>query len=175
MNPEPRSEYCLIAETRLRAAPIKIARKHQIGVSLCLGAAHTSAKLVEIGEAKEVGPVNNHRVGIGNIQAAFDDRGRDEHIRITRHEGPHDQFEFVFAHLTMPDRDPRALDRAADALGDALDGLHAIVQEINLAAPSEFALDGVAKYSFIIGADEGFNRLAVGRRRFDKGHVARAH
>ena len=79
----------------------QVARKHQVGVSLCLGASHTSAKLVEIGEAKEVGPVNNHRVGIGNIQAAFDDRGRDKHINITRHEGP-SPVQFVFAHLTMP-------------------------------------------------------------------------
>ena len=44
-------------------------------------------------------------------------------------------------HLSVADRHPRARDQPLHALGGALDGADAVVQEVDLAAAVELALD----------------------------------
>ena len=67
---------------RLRASPCghHVAREHEVGVGLVLRAAHAAAKLVEIGEAEAVGAVDDDRIGVGDIEAALDDRRGDEDV-----------------------------------------------------------------------------------------------
>ena len=75
----------------------------------------------------------------------------------------------------MADDHPRPLAQLANAMGDALDGLNSVVQEINLPAAREFAIDGVADHPLVVAADDGFDRLTVRRWRFDHRHVPRTH
>ena len=53
-------------------------------------------------------------------------------------------------------------------------GHHAVVQEEDLAAAIEFALDGVANHALVVLRDDGLDGQAVVRRRLDGAHVARA-
>ena len=59
------------------------------------------ADLVELGEAQLVRILNDHRVGIRDIESRLDDRRGDEHIDITVDEIQHDLLELVLIHLTM--------------------------------------------------------------------------
>ena len=51
---------------------------------------------------------------------------------------------------------------------------HAVVQEKNLSAAVQFALDGVADQALVVGGRNRLDRQAVMRRRLDGAHVARA-
>jgi len=48
----------------------------QIGIGAQFGPADTAAQLIELGEAENVGAVDDDGVGGRNIQPAFDDGGR---------------------------------------------------------------------------------------------------
>ena len=96
-----------MALMRLRALcdKLHVARQKDVGVGLVLVAADAAAELVEIAQAEPVGAVDDDGVGVGNIEAALDDRGADEHVDLAFDEPVHDVFEFVFAHLAVADID----------------------------------------------------------------------
>ena len=81
-NPAPSELYCLIALIRLRAAPTDIISrgKKQIGIGLVLGASDAAAQLIKIGQPEPIGPIDDDRVRVRNIEAALDDRGANEHV-----------------------------------------------------------------------------------------------
>ena len=58
--------------------------------------------------------------------------------------------------------------------GHRLDRHHAVVQEENLPAAVQFALDGVADDALVVLRDDGLDGQPVVRRRLDGAHVARA-
>ena len=81
-KPAPKCEYSSMALSRLAAMG-------EIGRDCAAGAyrrrpgactAHPAAKLVHLGQAEPVGVVDEDRVGVGNIQAGFDDRRAHQHI-----------------------------------------------------------------------------------------------
>ena len=51
---------------------------------------------------------------------------------------------------------------------------HAVVQEENLSAAIQFALDGVADDALVVMRGDRLDRQPVVRRRLDRAHVARA-
>jgi hypothetical protein len=151
-----------------------MARQEKIGVGLVLRAAHAAAQLVEIGEAEAVGAVDDDRVRVGDIEAAFDDRGGEQHVGFAGDEAGHHVLEFLRVHLAVADDDPRLGHEQLELLRDFLDGVDAVVEEIDLAVARHFALDGFADDALVVGRDDGLDRMPVGRRGLDRAHVARA-
>ena len=47
----------------------------EIGISARLGASHPAAQLVKLRQTETVGAMDNQRIGAGDVQAAFDNRG----------------------------------------------------------------------------------------------------
>ena len=117
-------------------------RKHEIGVGAAVGAADASAELVELGEAEAVGAVDQDRVAERDVEAVFDDGGRDENVGFVVHEFQHHFFEFAFGHLSVADDDAGFGNESLDFGGDFPDGVDAVVNEIDLAAAFEFLFDG---------------------------------
>ncbi|MGC3989815.1 MAG: hypothetical protein QM796_09095 [Chthoniobacteraceae bacterium] len=76
-------------------------------------------------------------------------------------EALHDLLQFVLVHLAVADFHLRAGHQRANAAGDALDALDAVVQEIDLALAREFALDRVADDPLVVAADEGLGGNAI--------------
>ena len=74
----------------------------------------------------------------------------------------------------MADDDARFGNEFCDESREGVDGLDAIVNEIDLTIASEFVFDGVADQIFAEGGDDGLNGEAVAGRRFDQGHVPQA-
>ena len=61
-----------------------------------------------------------------------------------------------------------------DAIAHALDRLHAVVQEIDLALPFQLAIDRVANDALVVAANNRFDRQPIERRRLDRRHVFHA-
>ena len=59
----------------------------------------------------------------------------------------------------------------ADAPGDPVDRLDAVVHEEDLALAHELAVDGGRDLLVVVGADEGQDRMALLRRRLDHRHL----
>ena len=84
------------------------------------------------------------------------------------------RFEFFFAHLAVADDDAGLGDELLDESGERVDGLDAIVDEVDLAVAGELVFDGGADELFVEGGDDGLDGEAVSRGSFDERHVAQA-
>ena len=61
----------------------------QIGVGAGFRPADAAAQLVELGEAEAVGAMDDQRVGARDVEPAFDDRGRQQHVIFAVVESAH--------------------------------------------------------------------------------------
>ena len=121
-----------------------------------------------------VGAVDEDGIGERNVEAVFDDRGRDKHVILVVHKGEHHALKFGFAHLPVADNDARRGNQLLNARSDFVDGFDAVVHEVNLAAAFEFEFHSGAHDLFVELGDDGLNRHAVFGRRLDNTHVAQA-
>ena len=78
-------------------------REQRIGAQL--RATHPPAQLIELRQTEHVGAMHDQRVRGRNIEAGFDDRGREQHVVLAVVERRHDVFEHARRHLAVRDRD----------------------------------------------------------------------
>ena len=114
------------------------------------------------------------RVGAGDVDAALDDRRRDQHVGLAGEEGEHDLLEGALVHLPVRHEDARRRRQLAHVLGRLVDGLHAVVQVEGLALAGQLLLDGDAHEVVAVLADVGADLVAAARRRLDDRDVADA-
>ena len=114
-------------------------------------------------------------LALGMSMPDLDDGGADEDVGVPFDKAFHGIFEVVFVHLAVADVDAGARAKGAQFRGDLIDVGDAVVEEEDLAAALQFALDGIADDAFVVGADMGSDRHAIGRGGFDRAHVARTH
>ena len=144
--------------------------------------AHAAAKLVQIGQAVAVGLVDENRVGVGDVQAALDDRRRQQEVEAVGHEVQHHPLQLVLGHLAVGDADAGLGHDLAEPLGERLDVLHAVVDEVDLPLPVQLPQHGLPDQLGIEARDAGFHRQPVFGRGFqvrdvadaDQAHVQRA-
>ncbi len=151
------------------AAPVQ-----QIGVGAPRRPPDTAAELVELGQAKRVGSVDDDRVGVRDVQAGLDDRCADQHVGGAAGEGEHHLLELAFRHLAVAHRDSNARQQRPKLLGLRLDRLDAVVDEEDLTAAVQLAQDGVADEPGGRLGDPCLDRQPVLRRRLDQRQVADA-
>ena len=82
-----------------------------------LVAAHAAAELVQVGQPVAVGLVDEDRVGVGDVQAALDDRGAQQHVELAPHEVQHHPLQLVLRHLGVADDDGEPRARSGGAAG----------------------------------------------------------
>ena len=70
-----------------------------------LVAPDAAAQLMQIGQAVVVGLVDEDRVGVGNVEPAFDDRRGQQNIELVVDEIEHHLFELALGHLPVADAD----------------------------------------------------------------------
>src|SRR5690606_19339969 len=85
-----------------RSAAARTARQ-KIAVGPELVAADAAAELVQIGHAEALGPIDEERVGVGNVETGLDDRGADEYVGLAADEPHHYFFELLAGHLPVTD------------------------------------------------------------------------
>jgi hypothetical protein len=124
--------------------------------------------LVERGQTEHVGPVHDQRVGGRDVEAGFDDRGREQHVVLALVERRHHVLELTRRHLAVGDRDgglrhlgvEEALDlgQILDARGD-VERLAAAIAFAPIPRTLQLAMTGVRELSII--ATPPMDRLAV--------------
>src|SRR5690606_12933463 len=67
----------------------RVAVEEEIRVGLMLEPADASAELVKLRKTEAVGTFDDDRVAVGDIEAALDDRGADQHVIAAGHELGH--------------------------------------------------------------------------------------
>ena len=149
-------------------------RQEEVSVGLVFVTSHPAPQLVEIAQAEPVGAINDDGVGVGNIEAAFNDRRGEQDISLAIDEPGHHLLQVIAVHLAMADDDSRVGEQRLELLGHRLDGHDAVVQEKDLAAPVQLALNGIADDTLVVLSDDGFDRQPVLRRRLDGAHVTGA-
>ena len=80
----------------------------QIAIRPVLVPPDPSAQLMQIGQTVAIGLVDKDRVGVGNVEAALDDRRRKQEVELVFDESDHHLFQFVIRHLGVPDPEPRS-------------------------------------------------------------------
>src|SRR5687768_13163859 len=66
-----------------------MSRQKKIRVGLVLVAANAAAELVKVAQSETIRAINDDGVGVRNIDAAFNDGGRDENVRLAVDELGH--------------------------------------------------------------------------------------
>ena len=84
---------------------LAVGRQREQRIGAHLGAPDPAAQLVELRQAEHVGAVHDQRVGGRDVEAGFDDRGRQQHVVLAVVEGVHDVVELAGRHLAMRDAD----------------------------------------------------------------------
>ena len=175
-------------------------RDQEVAVRAVLAAADPAAQLVELGQAERVGARHEHRVGARDVEAALDDRGRDQDVELAAHEREHHRLELVGRQRAVADADPRRGHQLADVRGPLVDRAIVVARpgaaprlvgvgqphvagalahvadrrrdEEHLAAAADLALDRVADRRVVDPRHEGTHCAAVGRRCRDQRQVA---
>ena len=63
---------------------------HEECVGGAVGTAHAAPELIELGQAHLVRIVDDHGIGIGDVQTRLNDGGGDKHINLTVDKTIHD-------------------------------------------------------------------------------------
>ena len=139
-----------------------------------VGAPDAPAQLVELRETEAVRPVDDDRVDIGYIQTRLDDHTADQDVDLPLEELHHHGLKLALRHLAVAHVDDEPREKSPEVGCHALDRLHAIVYEVDLAAPVHFAQYGLDDQVCVEGRDLRPDGQAVSGWRVDDRHIAGA-
>ena len=129
-----------------------------------VGAAHPPADLVELGEPEGVGPLDDQRVRLRDVEAGLDDRRRDEHVGIAAQEREHPILELLLAHLPVRDDHAEVRGQRLEPRGPLVDRLHPVVEEERLSPARDLPLQRLLDQLLVELADVRPDRApALGR------------
>ena len=118
-----------------------------------------------------IGVMDNHCVGIGDIQTGFNDCCGNKHINIPVDKIQHDLLQLVLSHLSVG-KDNRCLRHQSRNAVCHLDNIvYPIINVIYLAAPRHFPMYRLPNHFFIVFHHIGLNRNPVYRRFFQHAHI----
>ena len=116
----------------------------QVGVSLVMRATNTAAQLMQLGKAELIGAVDDDGVGVRVVDAGFDDGRTQQQIVFLLREFAHHPLQLALRQLTVADHDARFRQQLFKTLAHVFDGVHFVVQEVDLAAALKLAQTGLA-------------------------------
>src|SRR6266480_4787568 len=168
------AELGVVLENRQAAVRIFVdrVRHEQVAARAPMRAPDASAKLIKLRQAKGIGAVHEHRVGVRHVEAGLDDHRRDEYVDLAIDEAPHDALQLPLAHLTVADANARARNDAPDVLGHSVDGLDAVVNEKDLSTAIELPGNSFVDEAIVPRLDVSEHGRAVARRSLHQSHVA---
>jgi hypothetical protein len=139
-----------------------------------VGAADAAADLVELAQAEHVGALDDQRVRLRDVDPRLDDRGRDEHVRVSAQERVHLLLQLALLHLAVGDDEAELGAQLAQLLGRLVDRLDPVVQVERLPLAVDLPLERGLHELLVVLADGGADRAAPLGRRLDDGDVAQA-
>ena len=146
-------------------------RVEEVRVRAFAAAAHPAADLVQLGEAEQVGPLDDEGVGVRDVDAGLDDGRADQHVEVLLPEADHHLLQRFLAHLAVRHRDPRLGHQLAQPAGRLVDRLDPVVQEEDLAVAQQLAVDGRGDLLVVVATHVRQHRVPLLRRGGDGGHL----
>ena len=143
----------------------------EVGVGVAGGPAYPAPELMELAQTEPVRVFDDQGIGVGDIQAGFDDGGTDQHIDLSFGHVGHHLAQCLLGHLAVGNADAKARDALLQGACALVDGLGAVVEVEYLAAPVHLPADGIIYDSGIVLHDKGLHRVPVGRGGLDGGHI----
>ena len=150
-------------------------RRHQITECTLIGAPHPAPKLVQITEAKLMRIIDDHRIGVRNIQARFDDVGTNQYLVAAINKINEYPLQFLRLHLAVGHGYIYIGHQAAYQRSHICQALHPVVYKENLATTLNFVVDGILDQLFLKNAYFRMNRPPVRWRCTDNRQVAGSH
>ncbi len=142
---EPGAELGVVGERREPRAGLRreLARVgvEEVRVGGHVRAADAPSDLVQLREAERVGPLDDQRVGLGDVDPRLDDRRRHEDVRVAGEERVHPLLELALRHLAVCDEEPQAGAQLPELLRGLVDRLDAVVQVEGLPFARMLALE----------------------------------
>ncbi len=147
-------------------------REQRIGAEL--RAPDPAAQLIELRQAEHVGAMHDQGVRGRDVEAGFDDGGRQQHVVLAVVERRHDVFEHLRRHLAVRDRDLHLRHVLVEEILGAGQVLDPRADVERLAAAIALAQQRLAHDQRIERRHEGAHREPIDRRRGDDRQVAHA-
>ena len=147
----------------------------QVAESLAVRASHAAAHLVQVAEAKLLRVVDDHRVGVGDVQAVLHDAGGHQHVDVALQEAHQRLLGLLAVHAAVGHRHPCVGHQTLHQARHLGQVLHAVADEEGLSATAHLVHDGVAYQLFAEVAQLGLDGLPVGRRGLYDAQVAGTH
>ena len=112
--------------------------QQQVRIRLPPPPSHPAAELIKFRQSEPVRPFDQDRVRIGDVQSRLDDGGADQDVGFPFDESAHHFFQIFFVHLSVTHGDAGVREQRPEPVRRLVDGLHPVVQKIDLAAALQF-------------------------------------
>ena len=144
----------------------------EIRVGTLTASSDPATQLVQLTKSETFGSIDDESVHRWQVDAGLDDGGADEHVEASFPEIDHHPFERALVHLTVGDGDAGVGHQLAETSRDLIDVGDPIVYEEDLALAQQLAANRLNDGRFVVLANVGENRTAIGGRRCDHGEIA---
>ena len=78
-----------------------VGRVEEVGVGALATSAHPTPQLVELGQPEGIGALDDHRVGVGDIESRLHNRRTNQDVEPLLPEVEHHLLELVLPHLSV--------------------------------------------------------------------------
>ena len=136
-------------------------RRKEITERLAIASSYAAAKLVQVGETKLLCIVNNNGIGIGYVDAAFDNARCHQYVVFVVYEIEDFLLQFVWIHLSVGDTDAGIGHFAAHQRFYLVDILDAVVDEEHLPVATHLKVDGFADNIWVETFHFGLHGITV--------------
>ena len=155
------------------AAEKRVPGDQHVGVGLIFPASHPPPELMELPQPETVRPFDDDGVGVGHVEAGFDDGAADQTVDPVLQKIAHHLFQLVFGHLAVGGGEAAVRHEFAELLQGRVDGFDPVVQIINLPAPGQFGTDRLGHQRRVFRSDDRLDREPQFWRRHQCGEIPR--
>ena len=115
--------------------------------------------------------MDDHGIGIGDIQPCLDNGGGYKHINFPIDEISHDPLQFMLPHLSVGKCNHGLRYQGLDSVCHLVNIRHPVVYIIHLSVPGQLAVNGFPDHLLIVFHHIRLNRGTVHRRFLQHTHV----
>ena len=144
---------------------------HEEGIGGPVGTSHPSPELIQLGKSHLICVMDDHSIGIGDIQSCFYNSSRNQDINIAVNKAIHDLFQLMLPHLSVGKGYICLRYQLCDPVGDLLNIIYPVVYIIHLSPSCHFSGDCFSDQFLVIFHHIGLDRHSVHRSFFQYAHI----
>jgi len=130
----------------------------KVGIGAVCAPADPAPQLVELGQAKGIGIVDDHGVDIRDVDAGLDDGRGQQDIEVVPDKAHHDLLEHALVHLAVTDPEPRFRHDLSQPVRETINIVNPVMNDIHLPATVHLPQDDLAYQLVAELRDEGPDR-----------------